>query len=316
MVNAITVMSKLVWSLMKIVLRFIVLLFVVVGVPLLFIGLVFFVYYFIKGKRIKRRTVKRKKPHYGSYFPYYRGGVLSILKRLFIDFPRRLVLDIYDRDPDQFDTFGVHVFAGEQGSGKTIAAMHFIKCLKERNPMCKIASNIDLDYQDDVINDWKDIMNKNNDEHGQVVMIDELQNWFSSNESKNFPPEMLTEITQQRKQRKCVVGTSQVFTRVSKPIREQVTFLYRPVTFFGCLTFVRVYKLTLTDDGTVDKMHLRKMYFFVHDDELRNCYDTYEKVQRISLVGFQDRSQQISSSGSGQTVPTMEELRKALVKSK
>ena len=266
--------------------------------------IVFLVYYFFKGKRFKKRTVKRPKPVYTKK--------QSVLKRLYIDFPRRFILDRFERDPDTFDTFGVHVFAGEQGSGKTIAAMHFMKMIKERNPMCRISSNIDLDYQDDIINDWQDIMKQNNGEHGQVVMIDELQNWFSSNESKNFPPDMLTEITQQRKQRKCIVGTSQVFTRVSKPIREQVTLLYRPLTLCGCITFVRVYKLRLTDDGTVDNMTLRKIYFFVHDDELRSCYDTYQKVQRQSLVGFQDRANQITLQKS--EVPSMEELRKAMSK--
>ena len=190
----------------------------------------------------------------------------------------------------------MHIFAGEQGSGKSIAAMHFVKMIKERNPACSIASNIDIDFQDDQITDWRDLLGKNNGIYGQVVILDELQNWFSSNESRNFPPDMLTEITQQRKQRKCVVGTSQVFTRISKPIREQVTLLYRPFTIAGCLTFVRVYKLALTEDGTVDKMKLKQVYFFVHDDDLRNCYDTYQRVQRQSLLGFKDSNNNIIAS--------------------
>jgi len=292
------------WGIFKYVL--LVVCFVVV--PLLIFTLIFFVYYFIKGKRLKKRTVKRLKPHYTAK----RNPFI----RLFIDFPRRLVLDMFDHDPDHFDTFGVHVFAGEQGSGKSIAAMHFIKMIKERNPICKIASNIDLNYQDDVINDWTDILQRNNGEYGQVIMIDEIQNWFSSMESKNFPPEMLTEITQQRKQRKCIVGTSQVFTRVAKPIREQVTLLYLPITLFGCLTFVRVFKCKLTEDGTVDKMIFMKLYFFVHDEELRSCYDTFEKVKRIKLVGFQDRADQLQNQEPAHVsaVPSLEVLKDRMSK--
>lgn len=261
---------------------------IAVFAPFVLVSAFFLLFYFIKGKRIKKRTVKRKKPVYSCK--------QSILKRLYIDFPRRLILDIYERDPDAFDTFGVHIFAGEQGSGKSIAAMHFVKMIKERNPACSVASNIDIDFQDDQITDWRDLLNKNNGIYGQVVILDELQNWFSSNESRNFPPDMLTEITQQRKQRKCIVGTSQVFTRISKPIREQVTLLYRPLTVAGCLTFVRVYKLSLTEDGTVDKMKLKQVYFFVHDDDLRNCYDTYQRVQRQSLLGFKDSNNNIIAS--------------------
>ena len=107
---------------------------------------------------------------------------------------------------------------------------------------------------------------------------------------------MLTEITQQRKQRKCVVGTSQVFTRISKPIREQITLLYKPMTIAGCFTIVRVYKVTLNDDGTVKDMKRRRTYAFVHDDELRSCYDTYEKVERLTLKGFQPRSEQLQDT--------------------
>ena len=258
----------------------------VVLCPILFMCLVFFVFSLIKGKKIPRRKKKRIFKYNVPFHPF---------RVLLWDFPRRLVNDFFSRDPDDFDIFGVHVFCGEQGSGKSIAAVHFIKRILERNPCAKLASNIDLNFQDSTVEDFSDILSTNNGSFGQVIFLDEIQNWFSSNESRNFPPEMLTEITQQRKQRKCVVGTSQVFGRVSKPIREQITLLYRPFTVCGCLTFVRVYKVDLNEDGTVDKMHFRTWYAFVHDDELRNSYDTYEKVQRLSIKGFQPRTEQISN---------------------
>lgn len=260
--------------------------FSVVLFPLLFMLLFFFVYHLVKGDRLKKRSVPRSSFHYAA--------VPNYVKLLFWDFPKRYISDMFTRDPDDFDIYGVHVFCGEQGSGKTSAAMHFIKSIMERNPSAKLSSNIELNFQDGVIHDWTDILNTNNGSHGQIIFLDEIQNWFSSNESKNFPPDMLTEITQQRKQRKIIVGTSQVFTRVSKPIREQITLLYKPMTICGCLTIVRVYKVKLKDDGTVDEMALRKCYAFVHDKELRNCYDTYEKVERLTLKGFQPRSEQLS----------------------
>lgn len=265
---------------------------IVVGVAiapiLIMCGIFTFYYIVIK----KQKFPKRKVPRHDLKYTVRR----SFFKRLYYDFPKRIILDKLHSNPDAFDTFGVHVFAGEQGSGKTVAAMHFAKMLKERNPSSKVASNIDLNYQDNKITGWEDILNNNNGEFGQAIIIDEIQNWFNSMESRNFPPEMLTEITQQRKQRKCVIGTSQVFTRISKPIREQITFLYRPITIMHCLTIVRVYKVALTEDGTVKNMTMRNCYFFVHDDELRSCYDTYEKVERIGVKGFVPRSEQYSNS--------------------
>lgn len=277
-----TGLFKMLWDLFKWV-------FLAVGV-IIVVFLLFYMswycyFYFVKHMRVKRRKVPPVSDH------YINPG--SIFKRLFMDFPRQLVLDKFRKNPDAFDTFGVHIFCGEQGSGKSIAMMHFIKMCKERNPLCKIASNINIQDQDDQISDWTDILTTNNGWRGQVVVLDEIQNWFSSNESKDFPPEMLTEVTQQRKQRKVIVGTSQVFTRMSKPIREQITYLYKPFTVAGCLTFVRVYRCQINDDGQVDKMRMQRMYFFVHDDDLRNCYDTYAKVERQAIVGFQERSSQL-----------------------
>ena len=170
-----------------------------------------------------------------------------------------------------------------------------------RYPDVKIRSNIDLTFQDGKITSWKDLILCNNGKSGQIEFLDEIQNWFSSNESKNFPVEMLQEITQQRKQRKIIVGTVQAFQRAAKPIREQTTLLYYPFTVGGCLTFVRVYKPKLDYDGAVSKLSLRKLYWFVHTDELRNSYDTYHKVERLSVVGFQPRSEQLSSDTGHKT---------------
>lgn len=38
----------------------------------------------------------------------------SILKRIFIELPKQLVLDNFNRNPDQFKEYGVHVIAGKQ----------------------------------------------------------------------------------------------------------------------------------------------------------------------------------------------------------
>lgn len=276
---------------------------VIAVAPFLIMLCFWFVYFLIKGKRIRKRTVPITDTKYSK--------PLNFLIRFFVLFPKQIVLDKILIDPDVFDTFGVHMFCGEQGSGKSIAMIHFVKMIKERNPLCKIASNISIDFQDDNIYDWQDILNLNNGIYGQVVILDEIQNWFSSNESKNFPPEMLTEITQQRKQRKIIVGTSQVFTRMSKPIREQCTVIYKPITIFGCFTIVRAYKPSLNDEGSVENMRLLKTYCFVHDDELRNSFDTFEKVQRQSVSGFKPRDQQLSNTVIP-TIPNIDELKKQL----
>ena len=55
-----------------------------------------------------------------------------------------------------------------------------------------------------------------------LYFIDELHLELNSLESKNIDIDVMVEISQQRKQRKHIVGTSQVYMRLAKPIREQI----------------------------------------------------------------------------------------------
>lgn len=229
---------------------------------------------FFKGKRRKKRTVK----------PTYKKR--SLFVKLFWDLPKALARDFYAKNPDSMRIHGLYIFCGTQGSGKTIAAVQFLREMCQRYPLINVRSNIDIAFQSGVITHWHDIIDIHNGDIGQIDFLDEIQNWFSSNESKNFPIQMLQEITQERKKHKVIAGTSQVFTRMSKPLREQTTFLCFPTTFFGCFTVVRVFKPELDDGGTLVKKRFIRMYCFVHDDDLRNAYDTYQKVERLSKAGF------------------------------
>ncbi len=247
---------------------------VCVMIPFVFMSLLFIIIEFFRGARFQKRKVKSK----------YKNR--NIFLRLFIDFPRSFARDLYARNPDAMREHGIYVFCGEQGSGKTIAGIQFIRALKQKYPLIKVRSNIDIDWQDGYISDLSELVFKNNGEIGQIDFLDEIQNTFSSNESKDFPPEMLAEITQERKQHKVIVATSQVFTRMAKPLREQTKFLCLPVTLFGCITFVRIFRPLLDDKGSFVGRKFVKFYFFVHDDALRDCYSTFEKVKRMTLNGF------------------------------
>ena len=210
----------------------------------------------------------------------------GILKRLFIYFPRRFVLDLLTRNPNEFNMYGLHLFVGEQGSGKTVATVEFLQRIKGQFPLCKIATNFEYKEQDSAIEHWKDFIFNNNGIYGQVDVIDEIQNWFSSNQSKDFPPEMIQEITQQRKQRKIFIGTTQRFERMAKPLREQVNYIYYPMTIAGCLTIVKVCKPKIDSDGQIKEQKVVRRYFFIHTDEIRNSFDTYHKIKKQAESGF------------------------------
>ena len=133
------------------------------------------------------------------------------------------------------------------------------------------------------------MINYKNGIQGVIVGMDETQNWFSSNNSRNFPPEMLQEITQNRKQRRIILGTAQSFHLLAKAIRTQATEVRECMTIARCITFVRRREPILDAEGNVVEYKNRGFYFFVHTDEIRKSYDTYSTVNAMVDAGFQDR---------------------------
>ena len=278
------------WSMVKMVIDFIVSVaswligaVIIALIPFAVVCLIRYIYYYRKGYRIPQRK------HLSTYHKH------SFLRRLFWDFPDRFVKDRLIRNPDAFPYNGLIMICGEQGSGKSMCSVHMLLALKKMYPKLHISSNIRLTFQDSIIESPDDIILRNNGESGCIKFLDEIQNWFNSNESANFPPEMLSEVSQQRKQYSLFVGTSQKFNRIGKAIREQTSYLLLPLTIAGCMTIVRVYKPTLDTNGEMIKKRAVKTYFFVHSEEIREAYDTYEKVKRLSMKGWKPRSEQITT---------------------
>ena len=197
------------------------------------------------------------------------------------------MLDMYARNPEFFTHQGCIIFTGRQGNGKTIAMAQQALAWREEYPKAKCITNFALQGQSRELNDWRLLLDYKNGIQGVIACIDEMQNWFSSNQSKNFPPEMLEVITQNRKNRRVIMGTAQTFNRLSKPIREQATEVRRCTTLFGCLTIVHRVVPELDSEGNVEKWKHRGFYYFVHDEKLRSSYDTWRVIESLSKSGFQ-----------------------------
>lgn len=230
---------------------------------------------FFQGKRVRRGSVRRLKKR-------------GILKRILWDAPRRYVEDIYNRKPDYFRPQGLIIFTGRQGNGKTSAMMQYAIELLDTYPKAKCLSNTKFAYQTAPLKHWHQLLNFKNAHKGVIVIMDELQNWFGSNQSRNFPPEMLGVITQNRKNRRVILGTAQNFYLLAKAIRSQCTEIRQCITLAGVLTIVIRREPICNEDGDVKEMKFRGMYFFVHNQRLRDSYDTYAVVEALGKSGFQE----------------------------
>lgn len=225
-------------------------------------------------------------------YPYQGSGVVrqkkpGLLRQVFVDVPRRYMLDLYQREPGFFQPKGIHMFCGEQGAGKTIACVEMILRLQREYPAAKCITNFGLATENTELKKWQQLLEYTNGHKGVIVGIDEIQNWFMS--GKNQLPEGMLEVaTQNRKNNRILCCTAQVFTRVNKGLREQVTMVYNPHTFLGCFTVVVRRKPVFDSEGNVTDLKYRGMYAFTHTEELRNAYDTYKVIHTLAKEGFKE----------------------------
>ena len=120
----------------------------------------------------------------------------------------------------------------------------------------------------------------NNGFRGVLYVIDEIHTYLNALDSKNVPMYVFTEISQQRKQRKAIVGTSQLFTRLAKPLREQCDNMIKCKTFFNIFTIQLAYDGETVEQDINGRLigNLRRRGWFFHTREIRNAFDTYQKV--------------------------------------
>lgn len=189
--------------------------------------------------------------------------------------------------PEYFDQDGILVFCGPQGSGKTLSAVQYVRSLAKRYPGMILCSNVRIDGLPESVRVYPytglDCLSKySNGYAGTVFLIDEIQIEFNSLESKNIEPSVITEIAQQRKQRKHIVGTSQVFQRIAKPFREQ----FKYAMLCRCIGGVFQYNTLIDGARSVEDSegHIKcenvRRYFWFHTPALYDSYDTYAKIIR------------------------------------
>ena len=271
--NIILTILQGLWTLVKWLL-------VPVAVYIFIVGVCSVVYFLIQ----HFRGVRKPKGHHAKV------NKPGLFKSLFVMLPMQLVDDYLSRPADWFKYQGVIVFTGRQGSGKTVALVEQTIRMQKEFPDALCISNLAYQFQNEELNDWRQLIDYKNGHKGVIVQMDEMQNWFSSNQSKDFPPELLEVITQNRKNRRVILGTSQVFNRLSKPLREQATEVRKCLTIAGCLTLVHRVEPELNSSGDVERWKHRGFYYFVHTPEIRDAYDTYHVIESLSKSGFQSKA--------------------------
>lgn len=211
-------------------------------------------------------------------------------------FIRLYIKDIKKSDKIKtFEEFGLTMYTGRQGSGKTLSLVEYLYRMKIKYPNVMIVTNFEYAGQDKVFEHWTDLLNIRNGENGVIFAIDEIQNEFDSNSWKDFPAWVLAEITQQRKQRIKIIGSSQVFTRVVKQLREQCYEVVECSCISKRWIFQRAFDGAEYSDYTdsVNKppsLHRLWRRSFVQNDPIRSLYDTYKKIEKIKRGQYERKN--------------------------
>lgn len=236
-----------------------------------------------------------------SFFVLYRVTPFSTAEQLSLisvkfkwyDFFRWKMVDFKRRGGKAkiFPEFGFTVFVGRQGSGKTISMVNYLYETKKHYPDCVIVSNFKCALSDLQMTDWRDFFNIRNGENGVVFAIDEIHSEYDSSKWRDFPESLLSEISQQRKQKIKIIASSQAFKRIAKPMREQTYSVVECRTRFGRLTSCKEYDafeydLLDTIYAIGSKIKPYRSFSFIQSDNLRSCYDTFEKIERLARSEF------------------------------
>lgn len=189
------------------------------------------------------------------------------------------------KNDNTFGYSGIWLFTGAQGSGKTLLLMHVAKQIMAEYPKCILVSNISIyGTPSYVYKGIEDFETYNNGELGTIFIIDEIHTLFSSLQSAKMPESTLTVWSQNRKNRRVILGTSQRFTRVAKGIREQTTYNYECT--YPILGRIFSYRIKNGDDyddaGKYIGEKEPQRYFYIPNVNVMRMYNTLEVVNKTS----------------------------------
>lgn len=189
-------------------------------------------------------------------------------------------------NPDYFYPAGIWVFCGPQGSGKTLSAVQCLHKMCKQYPKAIVCSNLDIKGIDNEIipfTDYEQLKTLDNGIEGIIFFLDELHILWNSLESKDIPVSEMACFCQMRKNRRVIIGTSQVYGRIAKPIREQLQYAVDCKNYFGLLQVNTILdpSESVEKNGVIEPKLIGYKFWF-HRPELYNSYDTLFKIEKAN----------------------------------
>lgn len=200
---------------------------------------------------------------------------------------------IRNKNSEELDVTGINIFTGSQGSGKSLSMIHVFKKLIVDFPKAIVVTNLEFNFK--IPNKIKkyegfEDFKIENGIYGVIYLLDEIHLILNSLESKGVPLSIIVELSQQRKQRKLILGTSQVYSRMAKPLREQIRNIIICKNYFSLFQINYLVDAFESQEDNNGKLKFKKMKvsFFFHRKEDYLAYDTYKKMD--TYVGISNNT--------------------------
>lgn len=252
------------------------------------------------------------------------GFLHSLIINFFKAIPL-IIKDIHRRDKKVFRGYGFWCFCGLGGSGKTLSIVRYLNAIQKKYPNVKVYTNFKYSGATGTIKSWHDLLELENiniyeitekeynqrikwgqkhvfmclDENNNIIYkkrindgvifgFDEIHLTFESGKWQDAPSNLLDYISQQRKLHKQILGSSQVFTRIDKKLREQTNYVIECKCLGGRLLINSYYKTVeyIANGDKMDKgQHKRKVhrrYSYVVYDNIRKLYNTEQIMKELN----------------------------------
>lgn len=198
-----------------------------------------------------------------------------ILKDLFLYFK--------NKGWKQWHGYGLRVYVGLFGKGKTLSASHYV-IKQAKKYKLNVLSNIKLfGVEYTPLLNYQQIIEA---PANTIILIDEASTIFNAREWKDFNISLLFQLLQCRKQRKQLVCTSPRFWQLDKLLRDitaEVVECHK-IGRFQHNQFYDGFDYETTSSGKLLKC-INNKWWFVVDGDYR-AYDTNELVDNIKKSDF------------------------------
>lgn len=222
------------------------------------------------------------------------------------------VIDIYRyfkyREWELFTGFGLHIWVGLFGKGKTISMVQYAYGLAKRYPKLNIYTNINLygfpnPERIQPLVSYMDIVNAPGD---SIFLLDEISTLFQSRSWANFPMPLLSQLLQVRKNKKMILATAQRFAHVDKLIRDVTYSVIDCNCHFKRYNTCKWYLAEDWENKNVMNIPIPYGYSaFVQTDAIRSLYDTEQIIGNAQKDDFLSQEEILTRQAGGSTVVTV-----------